>query len=111
MKDRVELPEIGSRQWEEKVLTDMAYAIRRDDGLWFAGCGYGGAGNPVPYFDKDLSRAKLYMSRSGIRMAEKKNAWMKRYTLSVWQVEISSIDGKPIRPLGPLQAGQETGGA
>lgn len=109
MKDRVQLPKSG-RDWEDIMLHDTAYAIRRDDGLWYVGCGYGGAGNPVPYFEQELKQAKLY-TLAGIRMAPKRNGWMKRYTLSAWIVEIG-IDGKPIRALGPVQAsGQETGGA
>ena len=34
--------------------------IRRRDGQWFMGCGYGGAGSPVPYWTERPEQAKAY---------------------------------------------------
>lgn len=42
-------------------MMDLRYAVRRkEDGLYFTGCGYAGPGKPVPYWHADLRDAKLY---------------------------------------------------
>lgn len=42
-----------------------AYGIRRSDGKYFIGCGYGGPGHPVPYWSGDLKAAKMYKTPEG----------------------------------------------
>lgn len=41
------------------------YVVRRPDGKFFIGCGYGGRGNPVPYWSEDLTAAKCYKTPEG----------------------------------------------
>lgn len=50
-----------------------AVVIRRTDGKYFQGVGYGGPGNPVPYWVEDIRQAQIYMSPTGAAGA------MKRY--------------------------------
>ena len=38
----------------------LAYVIRREDGKYFQGCGYGGPGHPVPYWTEDIRMATGY---------------------------------------------------
>ena len=45
--------------------------IRRTDGKYFQGCGYGGPGNPVPYFTEDIHLAQVYKSPIGAQKAAK----------------------------------------
>ena len=40
-------------------------AIRNAAGQWFMGCGYGGAGSPVPYWTEEMSQAKTYRTPEG----------------------------------------------
>ena len=41
------------------------YVVRRPDGRYFIGCGYGGPGHPVPYWSEDLAAAKCYRTPKG----------------------------------------------
>ena len=45
--------------------------IRRRDGQYFVGCGYGGPGNPVPYWDPDIRKAQVYKTPTGAQKAVK----------------------------------------
>ena len=47
------------------------YVIRRSDGQYFIGCGYGGPGHPVPYYMDDLKVAKAYKTAEGAAKAAK----------------------------------------
>lgn len=47
------------------------YVIRKQDGSYFMGCGYGGPKNPVPYFQHDLKQAKVYKTLPGAVKAAK----------------------------------------
>lgn len=44
-----------------------AYVIRRFNGKYFEGCGYGGPGNPVPYWTEDVGDALVYKTVKGAR--------------------------------------------
>ena len=48
------------------------YVVRRHDGKYFAGCGYGGPGNPVPYWTERIWEAKVYKTTEGCLKAAKK---------------------------------------
>ena len=48
------------------------YVVRRADGTYFQGCGYGGIGSPVPYFGEELRRAKVYRTPKGALEAAKR---------------------------------------
>ena len=45
--------------------------IRRHDGKYFQGCGYGGPGNPVPYWSDRIWEAKVYKTEAGARKTAK----------------------------------------
>lgn len=51
------------------MTAERAYVIRRHDGKYFQGCGYGGPGNPVPYWTEDIREAQTYRSVPGARKA------------------------------------------
>lgn len=49
------------------------YIIRRHDGKYFEGNGYGGPGHAVPYWDEDVRNAKVYRSYRNAKAAARKN--------------------------------------
>ena len=40
---------------------NQVIVIRRADGRYFQGCGYGGPGHPVPYWVEDIRQAQIYL--------------------------------------------------
>ena len=48
------------------------YVVRRHDGKYFQGCGYGGPGHPVPYWTEEIRQANVYLSANGARNAAKR---------------------------------------
>lgn len=48
------------------------YVIRRSDGKYFQGCGYGGPGHPVPYWTERIWEAQTYRTTEGARKAAQK---------------------------------------
>jgi hypothetical protein len=48
------------------------YVIRRRDGQYFQGCGYGGPGHPVPYWTDRICYAQAYKTVEGCMKAAKK---------------------------------------
>ena len=51
---------------------NWATVIRRSDGKYFQGCGYGGPGNPVPYWTEDVKMAQVYQTPTGAAGAAKR---------------------------------------
>ena len=46
------------------------YVVKNPEtGQYFTGCGYGGPGNPVPYFRSELKAAKVYKMPAPARKA------------------------------------------
>ena len=45
--------------------------IRRRDGKYYQGSGYGGPGHPVPYFTEDIRLAQVYKTLTGTQKAAK----------------------------------------
>lgn len=45
----------------------FVFVIRRHDGEYFEGCGYGGPGHAVPYWTDEIRRAKQYTTEPGAR--------------------------------------------
>lgn len=43
----------------------LVYVIRREDGKYFQGCGYGRPGHPVPYWTEDIRMATSYKTSAG----------------------------------------------
>ncbi len=50
----------------------FVFVIRRHDGEYFEGCGYGGPGHAVPYWTDEIRRAKQYTTEPGARNAARK---------------------------------------
>ena len=48
---------------------ETVYVIRRYNGKYFLGCGYGGPGQPVPYWGEDIAEAKPYRTVKGAKKA------------------------------------------
>ena len=78
---------------------NLAVVIRRSDGKFFQGCGYGGPGNPVPYWGSDIWKAKTYRTPAGAAAA------MKRFGGSRGAAE-ADVEGRPVRWLGFLAYGR-----
>lgn len=49
------------------------YVVRRGDGKYFQGCGYGGPGHPVPYWTEDVRKALSYRTVVGAAKAAKQH--------------------------------------
>ena len=47
----------------------MVIVVRRPDGKYFQGYGYGGPGHPVPYWTERIWEAQPYKTMSGARKA------------------------------------------
>lgn len=73
--------------------------IVRRDGQYFEGCGYGGPGHPVPYWDPDARNAQVYKTPSGAQKAAKKTGGYAAV------VELDG-DGRPVRFIGFLVYGR-----
>ena len=69
------------------------FIVRREDGEYFQGCGYGGPGNPVPYWSDEIRTAKSYRTPEGARNAAK------RFGGYIGIAEADS-DGVPVRWIG-----------
>lgn len=52
-------------------ITKTVLVIRRQDGKYFQGCGYGGPGNPVPYWSEWIHDARVYRTEAGAVKAGK----------------------------------------
>lgn len=52
-------------------MTKPGYVVRKKDGRYYQGCGYGGPNNPVPYFFESLKNAKVYKTPLGAAKAAK----------------------------------------
>lgn len=78
---------------EEKERGQVTWAcvIRRNDGKYLEGCGYGGPGNPVPYWTDDVRMAKRYKMPEGTREAVRKFGGHRG---------VVEIDGKDVKWLG-----------
>lgn len=67
MEERDELKSVHVDAFE-----GVALVIRRSDGKFFQGCGYGGPGRPVPYWTEDIAQAKSYRLPAYARKAAEK---------------------------------------
>lgn len=76
---------------------NWATVIRRSDGKYFQGCGYGGPGHPVPYWTDDMKMAQVYKTPTGAAGA------MKRY--GGYRGAVETQDGRVVRWLGFLAYG------
>ena len=54
-------------------ITKTVVVIRRHDGKYFQGCGYGGPGNPVAYWSDRIWEAKVYKTEAGARKTAKQH--------------------------------------
>lgn len=74
----------------------VLYGVRDKRRGFFIGCGYGGPGGPCPYWDEDMSRAKLYKRRQA--------AWdaAKKFGGRVCGVEVDEETGSAVKFLGDL---------
>ncbi len=63
-------------------ITKTVVVIRRHDGKYFQGCGYGGPGNPVAYWSDRIWEAKVYKTEAGARKTAKQHGGYPGYAVA-----------------------------
>ena len=63
-------------------ITKKVVVIRRHDGKYFQGCGYGGPGNPVAYWSDRIWEAKVYKTEAGARKTAKQHGGYPGYAVA-----------------------------
>ena len=76
-------------------ITKTVVVIRRHDGKYFQGCGYGGPGNPVPYWSDRIFEEQVG-GYPGYAVADKFEIPMRWIGFLVWQRNMwKAVDAAP----------------